>query len=246
MTLEFNAAGGDALLDMTTSYDHRDRYPYTTTRATNPAISATTMPPTRHQNPWAMGLDMAAAVAGQNTTSSNVSNASSPGESPHSQHSHVHSQTQSPTQVNSSPLQHSPYQGAVTQPGPATALLTDWTLLQHQQQHPPVQDLSHFIQEGALMPFPFGAGFQTNAIEYLPAATQAALESGLAMDQSFSNVSPIEDGRTIQQWDGTMSMGNWQDFGTSLQFPADGLPRFPNSMGSQSPTGTYLEVLSLP
>ncbi|KAI0429597.1 hypothetical protein F5Y09DRAFT_255428 [Xylaria sp. FL1042] len=260
MTLEFNAAGGDALLDMTTSFDHRDRYPYTTSRATNPAISATTMPPTRHQNPWAMGLDMtaanaaaaaaaAAAVAGQNT-SSNVSNASSPGESPHSQHSHVHShthsQTHSPTQVNSSPLQHSPYQGAVTQPGPATALLTDWTLLQHQQQHPPVQDLSHFIQEGALMPFPFGAGYQTNAIEYLPAATQAALESGLAMDHSFTNVSPIEDGRTIQQWDGGMSMGNWQDFGTSLQFPADGLPRFPNSMGSQSPTGTYLEVLSLP
>ncbi|KAI1158085.1 hypothetical protein F5B18DRAFT_642487 [Nemania serpens] len=252
MTLEYNAAGGDALLDMTTSFDHRGRYPYTITRATNPAILAAAMPPTRHPNPWAMGLDMAApngAATGPNTTSSNVSNASSPGESPHSQHSHLHphSQTQSPTQVTSSPLQQSPYQGAVTQPGPSTAVLTDWSLLQHQQQQPPVQDLSHFIQEGALIPYAFGPAFQAHAIEYLPAATQAALESGLAMEQSFNNVSPIEDGRAMQQqWDGGMSMGNWQDFGTSLQFPANGLPRFPNSMGSQSPTGTYLEVLSLP
>jgi hypothetical protein len=254
MTLDFNAAGGEALLDLT-SFDHRDRYPYTTTsRATNPAISTATMPPTRQPNPWAMGIDMAAAnaaaaVAASQNTSSSVSNVSSPGESPHSQHSHLHShsQSQSPTQVHSSPLQHSPYQGAVTQPGPATALLTDWTLLQHQQQHPPIQDLSHFVQESPLIPFPFTAGYQTNAIGYLPATTQAALESGLAMDQSFSNVSPIEDSRAMQQtWDGGVSMGNWQDFGTSLQFPADGLPRFPTSMGSQSPTGTYLEVLSLP
>ncbi|GAP87011.1 putative c6 finger domain-containing protein [Rosellinia necatrix] len=251
MTLDFNAAGGDALLDMT-SFDHRDRYPYTT-RTTNPAISTSTMAPGRHPNAW-IGLDMAAAAPGsQNTTSSNVSNVSSPGESPLSQrshlHSHPHSQTQSPTQVNSSPLQHSPYQGAVTQPSPAT-LLTDWTLLQHQQQqqqHTHVQDLSQLIPEGALIPYAaYGPGFQTN-IEYLPVATQAALESSLAMDQGFSNVSPIEGGRSMHQpWDGGMSMGNWQDFGTSLQFPSDGLPRFATSMGSQSPTGTYLEVLSLP
>jgi len=97
------------------------------------------------------------------------------------------------------------------------------------------------------MPYPFAPAFQTNAIGYLPATTQVALESGLAMDQSFSNVSPIEDARTMQQqWNGGMSMGNWQDFGSSLHYQSDGLPRFPTSMGSQSPTGTYLEVLSLP
>ncbi|KAI1827278.1 hypothetical protein F4861DRAFT_401953 [Xylaria intraflava] len=261
MNLDFSAAGGDALLDPT-SFDRRDRYQYTTvTRASNPALPATAMAPTRQPGHWNMGLEMAAAnaaaanaLARRSTTSSNVSSVSSPGESPHSQHSllhshsythsHSHSQSQSPTQVNASPLQQSPYQGAVTQPGQSTALLTDWTLYQHQQQHPPVQDLSHFVQESALIPFAFAPGYQTNAIPYLPTTTQAALESGLTMDQGYSNVSPVEDARTMQQqWDPGMSMGNWQDFET-LQF--DGLPRLPASMGSQSPTGTYLEVLSLP
>ncbi|KAI1436222.1 hypothetical protein GGR50DRAFT_693409 [Xylaria sp. CBS 124048] len=271
MNLDFNAAGGDALLDPT-SFDHRDRYQYTTvTRASNPALPNTGMPPTRQSGHWNMGLEMAAgnlassALVRQNTSSSNVSSVSSPGESPHSQHSlvhshahshshshslshslshsHSHSQSHSPPQVNSSPLQHSPYQSAVTQPGQSTALLTDWTLFQHQQQHPPVQDLSHFVQESALIPFPFAPSYPTSAIEYLP-TTQAALESGLAMDHGYNNVSPIEDPRTMQQqWEAGMSMGNWQDFSTSVPF--DGL-RFPNSMGSQSPTGTYLEVLSLP
>ncbi|KAI1810505.1 hypothetical protein GGS20DRAFT_579816 [Poronia punctata] len=261
MNLELNAAGGDALLDLT-SFDHRERYPYTTTsRATNPAISSTAMAPTRQPNPWAMGMDMAAShaaaaavAASRSNTSSSVSNVSSPGESPHSPHSHLHSQSQSPTQVTSSPLQQSPYQTAVTQPGASTALLTDWTLLQHQQQHPPVHDLSQFVQEssqfvqdGAIIQFPFTAGYQTSPLGYLPATTQAALESGLAMDQPFSNVSPMEDARAMQQqWDGGVGMGNWQDFGSTLQFPPEGLPRFPTSMGSQSPTGTYLEVLSLP
>ncbi|KAI1265348.1 hypothetical protein F5Y18DRAFT_417106 [Xylariaceae sp. FL1019] len=240
MTLDFNAAGGDALLDLN-SFDHRDRYPYTTTTPTNPQIAATTMPP-RNQQQWPMGLDMASHH------STSASNVSSPRESHHSQ-----SQTQSPAQSSASPLQHSPYQHAVTQPGPATALLTDWTLLQHQQQYPqqqpPVQDLSQFIQpDGALIPFnPFPAGYQTNAIEYIPATTQATLNTGLAMEQSFNNVSPIEDVRTLQQhWGNGVGMGNWQDFGASLQYPQDGLPRFTTSMGSQSPTGTYLEVLSLP
>ncbi|KAI1337035.1 hypothetical protein F5Y15DRAFT_392123 [Xylariaceae sp. FL0016] len=235
MTLEFNAAGGDALLDLT-SFDQRDRYPYTTTQPnTNPAISApiSAMPNSRPPPAWSMPLDMAAAAA----TASHVS---SPDGS-HSSHSQSPSQSiasplqQSPLQ----PLQHSPYQPAATQPGPSPPLLTDWTLLQHQQQH-------HFIQDSALIPFnPFSTGFQTNALEYLPATTQAALESGLAMDQGFNNVSPIENTQAMQQqWEG-MGMGNWQDFGASLQFPSDGLPRF-GSLGSQSPTGTYLEVLSLP
>ncbi|KAH9907449.1 hypothetical protein F4778DRAFT_799786 [Xylariomycetidae sp. FL2044] len=233
MTLEFNAAGGDALLDLT-SFDQRDRYPYTTAApSSNPAISAPVMPPTRPPGAWPMPLDM--ATAPQNPNASTVS---SPNES------QAPSQ-QSPAQSNASPLQHSPpYQGAVPH-AHSPPLLTDWTLLQHQQQHPPVQDVGQFIQESTLIQFnPFAGGFPPNP--YLPATTQAALESGIAMDQGFNSVSPIEDARAMQQqWEG-MGMGNWQDFGASLQFsPADGLPRF-GSLGSQSPTGTYLEVLSLP
>ncbi|CAJ2505293.1 Uu.00g126870.m01.CDS01 [Anthostomella pinea] len=234
MTLDYNAAGGDALLDLTSFDHHRDHYPYTTAApGTNPVLSAaTTMAPTcPPPGAWSMPMEMA-----HNRNSSNVS---SPGES-------QHSQSHSPAQPHASPLQHSPYQTtAVSQAGPSPPLLTDWTLLQHQQQHPPVQELSHF---NGLIPFnPFTAGFQTNAIEYLPATTQTALESGIPMEQSFNSVSPIEDARTMQQqWEGMgMGMGNWQDFGTSLQYPADGLPRF-GSLGSQSPTGTFLEVLSLP
>lgn len=243
MTLEFNVAGGDALLDLTT-FDHRDRYPYTTTASsTNPALSATAMAPTRPPGVWPVPLDMAAP---QNTNSSNVP---SPVESHNQSHSPAQSSAsplqQSPLQQ--SPLHHSPYQTAPPQTH-SPPLLTDWTLLQHQQQHPPVHDISHFMQESqALMPFnPFTANYQTNAIGYLPHGPQGALESAMPMEQQgFSNVSPIEDARAMQQqWDG-MGMGNWQDFGASLQFPSDGLPRF-GSLGSQSPTGTYLEVLSLP
>ncbi|KAI0011529.1 hypothetical protein F4779DRAFT_215872 [Xylariaceae sp. FL0662B] len=236
MTLDFNAAGGDALLDLT-SFDQRDRYPYTTTApSTNPAISATTMAPTRAPGAWPMPLDMAAP---QNSNNSSVS---SPAES----QSQQTTQSQSPAQPSASPLQPSPFQATAPQTQ-SPPLLTDWTLLQHQQQHPPVQDLSQFMQESnTLIPFnPFTASFQTNAIEYLPAPPQATLESGMPMEQGFNNVSPIDDGRSMQQhWEG-MGMGNWQDFGASLHFPSDGLPRF-GSLGSQSPTGTYLEVLSLP
>ncbi|KAI0113243.1 hypothetical protein F4814DRAFT_340477 [Daldinia grandis] len=232
MTLDFNAAGGDALLDLTT-FDQRERYPYTTTApSTNPALSATAMAPTRPSGAWPMPLDMAAP---QNANSSNVH---SPVESP--------AQSQSPAQQSASPLQHSPYQSAPPQTH-SPPLLTDWTLLQHQQQHPPVQDLGHYMQDSqTLIPYPFAANYQTSPIGYLPSAAQATLESAMPMEQQgFSNVSPIEDPRTMQQqWDG-MGMGNWQDFGTTLQFPSDGLQRF-GSLGSQSPTGTYLEVLSLP
>ncbi|KAI5866220.1 hypothetical protein GGS23DRAFT_375632 [Durotheca rogersii] len=230
MTLEFNAAGGDALLDLTT-FDQRERYPYTTTApSTNPALSATAMAPTRPSGGWPVSLDMAGP---QNANSSNVA---SPVES--------QAQSQSPSQQSASPLQHSPFQGPPQAHSPP--LLTDWTLLQHQQQHPPIQDLAQLIPENhSLIPFnAFTTGFQANHLAYLQSATHTALESGLQMEQGFGDVSPIEDTRAMQQWDG-MGMGNWQDFGASLQFPADGLPRF-GSLGSQSPTGTYLEVLSLP
>ncbi|KAI1402702.1 hypothetical protein F4819DRAFT_267992 [Hypoxylon fuscum] len=242
MTLEFNAAGGDALLDLTT-FDQRERYPYTTTApSANNAISATAMAPTRPAGAWQVPLDMAGP---QNVNASNVS---SPVES--QAHSQSPSQASaSPLQqspLQQSPLQHSPYQGAPAQTH-SPPLLNDWTLLQHQQQHPPVQDLGHYMQDNqALIPYHQFANYQASAIGYLPSASHNTLESTMPMEQQgFNNVSPIEDARTMQQqWDG-MGMGNWQDFGVSLQFPSDGLPRF-GSLGSQSPTGTYLEVLSLP
>ncbi|KAI2628824.1 hypothetical protein GGR54DRAFT_365286 [Hypoxylon sp. NC1633] len=235
MTLDFNAAGGDALLDLTT-FDQRERYPYTTTaQSTNPAISATAMAPTRPAGQWSVTLDMAAP---QNPNSSNVP---SPVES--------QAQSQSPSQQSASPLQHSPYQSAPPQTH-SPQLLTNWTLIQHQQQRQPVQELGQFMPDTqALIPFhPFAADYQTSTVGYLPQATHATLESTMPIEQQgFNSVSPIDDARTMQQqWDGMgMGMGNWQDFGTSLQFPSDGLPRF-GSLGSQSPTGTYLEVLSLP
>ncbi|KAH6648146.1 hypothetical protein BKA67DRAFT_523395 [Truncatella angustata] len=174
---------------------------------------------------------------------------SSPSGSQHSHahtHSHTHSQSHShspsPTQQSASPLQQSPTFPSVAHVH-SPALLTDWTLLQHQQQFPAGQDISHFIQEQPLIPFhPFQASFQANALGYLPATTQGPMDPMAA--QAFSTMSPIDDQQALQQnWEG-MGMANWQDFGTSLQFPADGLPRY-GSMGSQSPTGTYLEVLSL-
>ncbi|KAI0169056.1 hypothetical protein GGR52DRAFT_504603 [Hypoxylon sp. FL1284] len=236
MTLEFNAAGGDALLDLTT-FDQRERYPYTTTApSANPALSATAMTPTRPQGTWQLSLDMAAP---HNAASSNVP-------SPVESQARLHSQ--SPSQTSASPLQHSPYQAAHSQTHSPQQSLTDWSLFQHQQQHPPAQDISQFMQENqALISFnPYAAAnFQTNTIGYLPPVTQAALEPAMPIEQQgFNNVSPIDDARAIQQFDG-MGMGNWQDFGAILQYQSDGLPRF-GSMGSQSPTGTYLEVLSLP
>lgn len=134
----------------------------------------------------------------------------------------------------------------------ASSLLADWTY-QQQQMHTQPQDLSHFIQDSsALMSFnPFAANLQPSPINYLPATTQAALEASLhQMAPTNFQISPVEE--TSQQqmtWNmpqnvSTAGMANWQDFETAMQMPADGLPRV-GSMGSNSPTGTYLEVLSL-
>ncbi|KAK6066584.1 hypothetical protein SCUP234_12014 [Seiridium cupressi] len=232
MNVEFDQHPGDALLDLT-AFDHqRNRYPYATTQTTaNPILMAPARPP---PGAWPMPIDMASGPNHPNSTT-----VSSPSDS---QHSQPQSHSPSPIQQSASPLQQSP-----TFPNVAhvhsPALLTDWTLLQHQQQHPANHDISQFIQENTLIPFnPFQANFQTNAIGYLPTTTQAPMDH-LSV-QAFNGMSPIDDAHAMQQnWEG-MGMANWQDFGASLQFPADGLPRF-GSLGSQSPTGTYLEVLSL-
>ncbi|KAK8084956.1 hypothetical protein PG997_006227 [Apiospora hydei] len=239
MSFEFNTSGGDGLLDLTSFDQQRDRYPYTTTAAnSNPALQSMAAASNRTPGAWPANMPMDMATAAAVAAAQNPTAVSSPDESHHPQ-----SQSPSPTQHSASPLQHSPtFQGAPHLHSPP--LLTDWTLLQHQQQHQPSQDLAQFIQNNTLIPFnPFQTGFQTNALGYLPATTQSVMDAGM---RTFNGMPPIEGPQTMQQqWEG-MGMANWQDFGAPLQqYPTDGLPRYGN-MGSQSPTGTYLEVLSLP
>jgi len=237
MTADFNHLGGDALLNLN-DY-RRSRYQDTPSNHNQLATAIVMAAPNHQQDAtWPLAFDMAGPSNSQHSSSTT---ASSPDES-HQTHSPIHSPS-----AHSSPLQqfqHSPYQSSAasvhTQSPP---LLTDWSLLQHQQQHPPIQDLSQFIQDSSLVAYnPFTtAGFPT-ALDYMPPAAQ-----GLQLEQAFNNaMAPMDETTQAMQnqWEG-ISMANWQDFGASLQFPQDGLPRF-TSLGSQSPTGTYLEVLSIP
>ena len=87
----------------------------------------------------------------------------------------------------------------------------------------------------------FASSFHPHALEYLPATTQAALQANL-LGPSFSTVPSMEEAAQAMQW-GSTGMENWHEFQNNLQVEA--IPRI-DSVGSNSPTGTYLEVLSLP
>jgi hypothetical protein len=184
--------------------------------------------------------------------------ASSTGGQPTAASSPEEFETQSPLSNSSSPhshyssLQHSPFQPALTdwalqqnEQAMAAAISASQQQQRHQQQHQhqaqqqlPAADLTQFIQEHALMNFGnFGGNFQPNALDYLPPTTQAAL-----LESAFAAIPPMEEPPQTMQWN-TPSMENWQDLQSTLQM--DGLPRM-DSVGSHSPTGTYLEVLSLP
>ncbi|POR34411.1 Uncharacterized protein TPAR_05343 [Tolypocladium paradoxum] len=229
MTFDFNNAngGGDALLDLNFDHRHRDRtaYDYSTTAHSSPSTASGIMTNART---WPIPLDMATATAslqGTAATSPEDRQGSLPlssSSSPHSQHSS---------------LQQSPFQ-------PSTNPLTDWALQQQQQQQQqlPAADLAHFIQESTLMNFnAFPSNFQPNPFDYLPSTTQGALPANL-LETTFSGISSMEETAHAMHW-GNTGMENWQEFQSSLQM--DGLPRL-DSVGSNSPTGTYLEVLSLP
>ncbi|KPM34338.1 hypothetical protein AK830_g12234 [Neonectria ditissima] len=224
MTFDFNNGGGDALLDLT--YDHRDRayqtYPIATTHS-SPAAASNIMP--ANARSWNVPLDMASGGHASMSPEELQSNSPlSQSASPHSQHS---------------PLQHSPYQ-------PSASPLTDWAL-QQQQQHQQQQlaaapDMSQFIQDAALMSFnAFPTNFQPHPLDYLPPTSQAAFQANL-LEGTFNAMPSMDDPTQAVQW-GNTGMENWQEFQSSLQM--DGLPRL-DSVGSNSPTGTYLEVLSLP
>lgn len=229
MTYDFNTSGGDVFLNLTSGYDQRDRtsYPQYSAATTHSSPSTASSVMVNNARNWAaVPLDMSSnnSQGHHGSLSPEAHQSTSPlsqSASPHSHHS---------------PLQHSPYQ-------PATSQLTDWALQQQQQhqQQLAAADMTHFIQDAALMSFtPFPANFQTNPLDYLPATTQAALQANL-LESAFTSMPAMDDPTQAVQWN--TGMENWQEFQSTLQM--DGLPRL-DSVGSNSPTNTYLEVLSLP
>ncbi|PKS11494.1 hypothetical protein jhhlp_003258 [Lomentospora prolificans] len=230
MTFDFNAGGGgDALLELT--FNQRNRYPYAP--AQNPRGPAHSSTMTSQQRAsWSMPLDLAAST-GSSPLSSNPA-------SDHQQQHGEHLQHNTPSPVQSSASPHSQH----SEPSPflpATSPLTDWALQQQQQQLAP-NDFGQFIQDPTFLGFgPIPANFPPGPLDYLPAPTQA-LHAGLQLESQFTALPSVDDAAAqTMQWGG-MGMESWQDFQT---LPIDGLPRL-DSIGSNSPTGTYLEVLSLP
>ncbi|KAL2176165.1 uncharacterized protein P884DRAFT_203806 [Thermothelomyces heterothallicus CBS 202.75] len=247
MSYEFNATGGEAALLEQLVFDHRERYSYPAVSSAAPsqdlvstALAATTTmshPNRQSLSPvtsW-LPLDPAGTMSAPMSMHSPNSASgvpSSPDDQSAGSPGHQSSTMSSPLQ------QSSPYQTAAhSQPA---GLVPDWSLpLQAQQQ--PAADLSQFIQDSALMSFnPYTSNFQPAPVEYLPATTQATLDAGLQLESAFPTMSPMDPTSRVMQWGGA----NWQDFDQSLNFQTDSLPRV-RSIGSHSPTGTFLEVLSL-
>jgi hypothetical protein len=134
---------------------------------------------------------------------------------------------------------HSHYQ---TDHQNSPTLLTDWSMQQQSQQ------LQQYIQDNSLMNTQFnafGGAFQTAPmapIDFQMPTTQAALEAGLQMETPFDGLPQTND----MQWNMGTGMSNWQDFQNAMTFgPNDGMSGNSIGRGSNSPTGTYLEVLSL-
>lgn len=156
-------------------------------------------------------------------------------------------QAQSPSQQSSASSssppqqqQHLPFQTAAH---PTPSILTDWTLQQHQQQphqQHSAQDLTQFIPDSALIGFnPFTTNFHSTPLDYLPTTSQPTLAANLHLEPTFNAMSPVDDNTQGMPW-----MTSWQDVEAAMNYQPDGLPRM-GSLGSNSPTGTYLEVLSL-
>jgi len=245
MTFNFNHAGGGEAALLEFGFDQRDRYSYPIVSSTAPSqniptsTALTTMSQASRQSmspgaSW-LPLDMAGGMSGPVSIHSPIS-ASSPED-----HNDLSSGHQSAMSSPSQQQQHSPFQ-TTAHSNPA-ALMADWSLpLQQQQQQQQQPDLSHFIQDAALMGFnPFASSFQPSALDYLP-ATRAGLEASLHLEPAFGTMSPVDSAAQALQW--STGMANWQDFETTIGYQPDGLPRV-ESLGSHSPTGSYLEVLSL-
>ncbi|KAM7199474.1 hypothetical protein V8F33_004501 [Rhypophila sp. PSN 637] len=244
MTYDYNTGGGEAALLEQFGFDNRDRYSYpVSTTASSQNITSTALTTMSHSNRQSLSpgttwlpLDLTGAIRAPVSAHSPVTASSPEDQGQQSPTSHQ-SAMSSPLQFQPSPFQTSPHQNSAT-------LIPEWSLpLQAQPQ--PAPDLSHFIQDPAMMAMnAFAPNFQPSPLEYIPATTQAAMEASLQqLDSPFNTISPVnEPAAQAIQW-GT-SMANWQDFEAAMSFHPDGLPRV-GSLGSHSPTGTYLEVLSL-
>lgn len=154
----------------------------------------------------------------------------------------------SPTHASS----HLHYQNAAHNNSPT--LLTDWPIQQQQQQTQILQQT--FIQDNTMMAPQFNAfstSFQPSPIDYMP-TTQATLDATLQhMESPFNTALPQGPDGQVTQWQAMPPWQDFQDFRNDLIYANtsnDGLPRMgmgrPSLTGSNSPTGTYLEVLSNP
>jgi hypothetical protein len=139
-----------------------------------------------------------------------------------------------------SPGQYSPHR-QFPQPGHNTSptLLTDWPMQQQPQQIP------QYIQDNAMLGTQFNnfaTTYQTSPLDYQLPSSTAAFESGLQMEAPFNGLAQSVEGQAAM-W------ANWQEIENAMMIAGahDGLPNVGRqSLGSHSPTGTYLEVLSLP
>jgi hypothetical protein len=155
-----------------------------------------------------------------------------------------------------SPVGHSSHR-QFPQPGHhnSPTLLTDWPMQQQSQQQQPQpqpqqqqqqQQLPRYLQDSnVLMGTQFnayGGPFQPAQLDYHLPSTQAAFEAGLQMEAPFHGLAQSAEAQAAM-W------ANWQEIENAMNFTGtnDGLPSISRqSLGSNSPTGTYLEVLSLP
>lgn len=255
MTYDFTSSAGQASLMEQFGYDQRERYPYTGAPSQNniPSTSSAlatmshggrqslSLSPSTSWLPLDMSGGVGAPVSIQSPHNGSVA-ASTPEDQRHAQSPSQQSATSSPLQEQ----QPSPYQPAA-HPDPAS-FLGGWPLNQHQQsQQQAVLGLSQYMGDSALVSFnPYAAtSFHPAGLDFMP-TTQVPLEPSLQMGTTFNNMShpmsPVDGNSPPMQWG--MGMMNWQDVEAAMNFQQDGLPRM-GSSPSNSPTGTYLEVVSL-
>jgi hypothetical protein len=129
------------------------------------------------------------------------------------------------------------------------ALMTEWPMQQHTQH---TQHIQQYLQDPSLMASQFtgfGGNFQQSPIDYHIPTTQTALDASIQMELPFNSIEQTDAQAQANMWVG-MGMANWQDFQNAMVFASnDGLPgqrMGRQSLGSNSPTGTYIEVNSLP
>lgn len=148
---------------------------------------------------------------------------------------------------NQNPHQQYPQAGHHNSP----TLLTDWPMQQQQQQQrqqqqqPHPHQLPRYIQENPLIGAQFnayGGAYQTTPLDYHLPSTQATFESALHMEAPFNGLPQSAEAQAAM-W------ANWHEIENAMMITgtSEGLPNVAcQSLASNSPTGTYLEVLSLP